>query len=128
MTRLDLFTMRRVQQILDGYIEAKIPASMRNSVQIAYEWQPDGLILSELRPSPATQGWERTEFACLRCQSDGCWHVYARMNKPVTEDIAIWQPVAEAGKQRDFEQQLQYVEEDPQQLFWQEWQEHEDYV
>ncbi|WP_322922203.1 hypothetical protein [Paenibacillus campi] len=128
---LDFFTVRRIRQIMDGYIDAKVPASMRTSVQIAYEWQSDGLILSELRPAPATRGWQRTAFACLRCQSDGCWHVYARTNKQAAHDLPLWSAVPEAGGQRDFELQLQYVEEDPLELFWPDWQAHdeqEDYV
>ncbi len=128
---LDPFTIRRIQQIMDGYIDAKVPASMRSSVQLAYELEPDGLVLSELRPAPALQGWERRAFACLRCQSDGCWHIYARANRPSTDEIPLWNAVKEAGGQQDFELQLQYVEEDPLELFWPDWQAHEeqeDYV
>ncbi|MFD1887748.1 DUF3024 domain-containing protein [Paenibacillus wenxiniae] len=128
---LDLFTIRRIRQIMDGYIDAKVPASMRTSVQLAYELEPDGLVLSELRPSESLRGWERTAFACLRCQSDGCWHVYARQNKLSAQEPPQWNAVSEAGGQHDFERQLQYVEEDPLELFWPDWQAHneqEDYV
>lgn len=35
---MDLFTVRRLEKILDGYISLKVPHNVRSSVRLSYEW------------------------------------------------------------------------------------------
>ncbi|MDF2644907.1 MAG: hypothetical protein K0Q73_712 [Paenibacillus sp.] len=47
---MDPFTIRRLEKILDIYIELKVPRDVRSSVRLAYERNEDRLTLLEERP------------------------------------------------------------------------------
>lgn len=108
---MDPFTVRRLEKILDGYIELKVPRSARSSVRLVYEWENSGLTLSERRLNDPERGWNRTEIAQFRLEA-GSWSVYAK------QADGSFLPVSSIKPHPDFERQLEQVEIDREGLFW----------
>ncbi|GBF78184.1 hypothetical protein PA598K_06794 [Paenibacillus sp. 598K] len=108
---MDPFTVRRLEKILDGYIEAKVPQGMRASIRLIYEWEGDVLTLCERRLSYPELGWSRADIVQFRLEAGG-WCVYAK-----GED-GSFMPVSAIEPDPDFERQLEQVELDPEGLFW----------
>lgn len=108
---MDPFTVRRLENILDGYIELKVPRGMRSSVRLDYEWEDNIVTLCERRPDLHDQGWSRTEIAQFRLEANG-WQVYAKQSD------GCFLPVDTIKPHPDFERQLEQVEMDNDGLFW----------
>ncbi|MCR2807506.1 DUF3024 domain-containing protein [Paenibacillus soyae] len=108
---MDSFTVRRLEKILDGYIETKVPHGVRSSVRLAYEWDGNVLTLCEKRPAYPEREWSRADIAQFRLEA-GSWRVYAKR-----EDGAFV-PVPAIRPDSDFERQLEQVELDTEGLFW----------
>ncbi len=108
---MDLFTVRRLEKILDGYIELKVPHNVRSSVRLVYEWDGDLLTLCERRPAYPEREWSRANIAQFRLES-GSWRVYAK------QEDGSFQPVSSIVPDPDFERQLEQVELDAEGLFW----------
>ncbi|WP_341415284.1 DUF3024 domain-containing protein [Paenibacillus filicis] len=108
---MDPFTIRRVRQILDGYIQLKVPVYVRDAVRLTYEMQNDLVILSEHRPSKTRRGWRGTEIVQFRLEGQQ-WTVYVR------KDGEAWSLVDSIPPAGDFEKQLEQVELDREGLIW----------
>ncbi|MCM3701643.1 DUF3024 domain-containing protein [Paenibacillus macerans] len=108
---VDEFTARRLENILDGYIEVKVPREVRSSIRLKYEWDDKGLILLEERPHSYGRQWHGSAVAQFRLER-GQWSVYA--NNANRE----WERVQSIAPCSDFEQQLEQVELDPEGIFW----------
>lgn len=108
---MDPFTVRRLEKILDGYIEAKVPRDVRSSVRLVYQWEDNVLTLYEKRPLYPEREWSMIPIAQFRLEA-GSWSVYTRSADE------HWRPVSSIEPHPDFEQQLEQVETDPEGLFW----------
>lgn len=108
---MDPFTVRRLENILDGYIEAKVPGDVRSSVRLVYQWEDNVLTLYEKRPLYPEREWSMTPIAQFRLIA-GSWSVYTRS----ADDQ--WNAVSSIEPHPDFEQQLEQVEMDREGLFW----------
>jgi hypothetical protein len=108
---MDLFTVRRLEKILDGYISLKVPRNVRSSVRLSYEWESNGLTLSEERPVAQEREWSRKAIVHFRLE-EGNWTVYAK------DGDDAWFPAHSIARDADFERQLEQVEIDREGLFW----------
>lgn len=108
---MDPFTLRRLQKILDGYIELKVPRNVHSSVRLIYEWENGRLTLSEKRPAYRERQWTCTAIAQFRLE-EGMWSVYAK------DGNGSWVSVSSIRPDPDFERQLEQVEIDREGLFW----------
>lgn len=108
---MDPFTVRRLEKILDGYIELKVPRNLRSSVRLVYEWEDNVLTLSERRSLFPELEWSRSEIAQFRLEA-GYWSVYAK------QADGCFLPVSSIEPHPDFERQLEQVEIDRKGLFW----------
>ncbi|NGZ77105.1 DUF3024 domain-containing protein [Saccharibacillus alkalitolerans] len=108
---MDALTSKRLEALLRGYIEEKIPPSMRTAVRLVYRMEEDRITLTEERPEPPRSGWTGIDLAQFRLEQ-GAWSLYAK------KEDGQW-TIAEAIEPRpDFEDQLEQFELDPQGLFW----------
>ncbi|MBD2868477.1 DUF3024 domain-containing protein [Paenibacillus arenilitoris] len=108
---MDSFTIKRLEKILDGYIDLKVPGNVRSSVRLAYEWNDDTLTLCERRPDLPKRDWIRADIAQFRREA-GDWRVYAGKKD------GSFVPVPSIPPHPDFEKQLEQVEQDSEGLFW----------
>ena len=99
---MDPFTIRRLEKLLDGYIDLKVPREIRSSVRLRYEWDDNRLTLSEERPDYGGRQWTRAAIAQFRLER-GMWSVYA------LDDDGAWSPVSSIAPCPDFEAQLERV-------------------
>jgi len=111
VNRVDPFTIKRTEAVLNGYIEAKVPRNVQTSVRLTYEWEGSRLTLTEERPAFPFPGWRRSDIAQFRLE-DGKWSVYAR------DEGGCWRPVESIAPYEDFESQLEKVEIDREGVFW----------
>ncbi|WP_018752149.1 DUF3024 domain-containing protein [Paenibacillus sanguinis] len=109
--KVDELTVRRVERILEGYIEAKVPREVRSSVRLTYEWKAEGLTLMEERPDAQGRRWHGIAVARF-VPEQGRWRVYAR------NPVQGWERVPSILPSADFECQLEQVELDMDGLFW----------
>ncbi|SDD68478.1 Protein of unknown function [Paenibacillus sp. UNCCL117] len=108
---MDPFTRRRVGQILDGYIQLKVPRQVRDSVRLTYKTEGNRLTLTEHRPSADRRGWSGTDIVQFRLDGKR-WTVFTSTGPDE------WSLVESIRPAEDFEQQLEQVELDHEGLFW----------
>lgn len=108
---MDLFTARRLDKIMAGYIALKVPPNVRDSVRLIYERAYNCLTLSEERPTGRQREWSRSAIAQFRMEQ-GRWEVYAQ------DAAGGWMAVAGISPHADFERQLEQVELDREGRFW----------
>lgn len=108
---MDKWTAKRLEALLRGYVEEKIPPSMRTAVRIVYRMEEDRITLSEERPEPPRYVWTGTDLAQFRLEQ-GAWNIYAK------SDNGQWNAAECLKPQSDFEDQLEQFELDPEGLFW----------
>jgi hypothetical protein len=109
---MDLFTVRRLEKILDGYIDVKIPPDVRSSIRLTYEWQEEQLTLHEERLDYDERKWQGVPIVQFRYE-EGNWSVYAK-----SAGSGSWINVPFILPNIDFEQQLEQVEIDREGIFW----------
>ncbi|VUG04088.1 hypothetical protein PPOLYM_00461 [Paenibacillus polymyxa] len=109
--RIDPFTVKKVEYLLNGYIALKVPGYVRSDVRLIYQIEDNCLILTEERPSNETESWDRTDIVQFRWEENH-WHVYAR------QEAESWQRVKEIAPNPCFEEQLEQIEIDPAGIFW----------
>ncbi|CAM4338426.1 MULTISPECIES: DUF3024 domain-containing protein [Paenibacillus] len=110
---LDLFTLRRIQSVMNGYIHEKVPAPLRTMVKLTYEMNDNELILTEERPAEERYQWDKMHIARFYWEENQ-WKVYAR------DEQSSWNPVDVITPCSDFENVLEQVERDEAGLFWRE--------
>ncbi len=108
---MDEFTIRRLEAILNGYFEAKVPKEVRSFVRLKYVWDGKAMILFEERSHSHGRQWLSSAIAQFRLEHNQ-WNVYA-LN--ASHD---WVPVKSIAPSPDFERQLEQVELDPEGIFW----------
>jgi hypothetical protein len=108
---IDPFTVRRIDSIMSGYIDQKIPGDLRVSVRLRHEIVDNQLTLAEERPTSKRNEWDRIDIVQFRLESKQ-WKVYAKNFDNTWTFVEIISPSA------DFERQLEQVEIDQDGLFW----------
>ncbi|KOY13942.1 DUF3024 domain-containing protein [Paenibacillus xylanivorans] len=108
---LDSFTIRRIQSVLDGYIQEKVPAPLRTMVKLTYELNNNELILTEERPAEERYQWDKLPIARFHWEENQ-WKVYAKGEHSGWNEVDVIEPCP------DFEAMLEQVERDEAGLFW----------
>ncbi len=105
---LDDFTKKRIEKILESYIDNKIPQHLKNEIQIHYKFRGDSVTLSQERPGYMGRRFEHP-IAQLRLEQDQ-WKVYWQDSKNK------WHFVDDIKPNESFENQL--MEIDRNDIFW----------
>ncbi|SFB61678.1 Protein of unknown function [Cohnella sp. OV330] len=77
---MDSFTKKRVEKILDNYIDRKIPNHLKHEVQMKYKFRGDTVMLSQEKP--AYMPGHRVEYPIAQFRfEDSYWKVYWKDSK-----------------------------------------------
>jgi hypothetical protein len=108
MEVLDTFTKKRIEKIIQSYVDNKIPEHLKNEIQIHYKFRGNTITLSQERP-----GYQGGRFeypiAQLRLE-ETYWKVYWKDSKNK------WHFVDDIEPNRDFETQLKEIDKND--IFW----------
>lgn len=108
---LDAFTKKRIEKILDQYIERKIPRHLKDEYQIRYIFRGNNLTLVQERPSYLPG--RRVELPVAQFRFDGeTWKVFWKDSKD------RWHFVDDIEPDASFETQLMIVDQDRNGIFW----------
>ncbi|WP_373232226.1 DUF3024 domain-containing protein [Cohnella sp.] len=108
---LDAFTKKRIEKILDHYIERKIPIHLKKEIQIRYKFRGNTLTLSQERPS--YMPGRRVEFPVAQFRfENNTWKVYWKDSKD------RWHFVDDIIPDESFEKQLLIVDSNNNGVFW----------
>lgn len=108
---LDPFTKKRIEKILNAYIDKKMPKHIRNEINLKYKFRGNNVSLLEVRPAYIGEGWTEYDIAQFRLD-DGKWKVYWRDSRNK------WHFVDDIVPNESFETQLKTVDQDSRGLFW----------
>jgi hypothetical protein len=108
---LDEFTKKRVDNILQEYVEKKIPKHLRNQIRLVYKFRGNNVTLIEEREPYKGTEWTQLDVAQFRLELNK-WKVYWRDSKNK------WHWVDHIDPDSDFEKQLQLVDKDNTGVFW----------
>lgn len=104
----DAFTKKRIEKILDAYIEQKVPDHLKDEIKIRYKFRGETVTLSQERPGYMERRFEYP-IAQLRLE-ESYWKVYWKDSKDKWHFVDDIEPV------KDFEKQL--MEIDNNNIFW----------
>lgn len=105
---LDSFTKKRIEKILDDYIDKKIPPHLKKDFQIHYKFRGDTVTLSQLRPGYLER---QVEYPIAQLRREGSlWKVYWQDSKKK------WHFVEDIPPNEDFEAQLMEIDRNG--IFW----------
>ncbi|MFC5528059.1 DUF3024 domain-containing protein [Cohnella yongneupensis] len=105
---IDTFTKKRIDKILESYIEQKIPEHLKNEVKIYHKFRGNTVTLSQERPGYMGRRFEYP-IAQLRLE-ESFWKVYWRDSKNK------WHFIDDIEPDKQFEKQL--MEIDNNDIFW----------
>ncbi|MDR0267220.1 DUF3024 domain-containing protein [Paenibacillus sp.] len=108
---MDAFTKKRIEKILENYIEKKIPRHLREEIQIKYKFRADTLTLTQETPGyiPGT----RVELPIAQFRLEGNqWKIYWKDSKN------RWHFINDIEPDESFETQLLVVDKDEMGIFW----------
>ncbi|TJY43860.1 DUF3024 domain-containing protein [Cohnella pontilimi] len=105
---LDPFTKKRIEKILENYIDKKIPANLKEEFQIHYKFRGNTVTLTQER-SGYMGGRFEYPIAQLRLEETH-WKVYWQDSKNK------WHFVDDINPDRDFEKQIKEI--DGNGIFW----------
>ena len=105
---LDSFTKKRIEKILENYIDQKVPKHLKNEIQIHYKFRGKTVTLSQERPGYMGRRFEYP-IAQLRLEEKN-WKVYWQDSKNK------WHFVDDIKPDEQFEKQL--MEIDNNDIFW----------
>jgi hypothetical protein len=108
ITVLDSFTKKRIEKILDRYIDKKIPKHLKDEFQIHYKFRGSTVTLFQERPGYMGRRFEYP-IAQLRLE-ETYWKVYWQDSKKK------WHFVDDLMPEQNFEKQL--MEIDKNDIFW----------
>jgi len=107
----DAFTKKKIEKILENYIEKKIPRHLKEEYKILYKFRGNTLTLTQERPSYMPGQRVELPIAQFRFEND-LWRVYWKDSKDK------WHFVEDIKPDRNFENQLMVVDRDEQRIFW----------
>ncbi|QJD83236.1 DUF3024 domain-containing protein [Cohnella herbarum] len=105
---LDSFTKKRIEKILESYIDQKIPKHLKNEIQIHYKFRGNTITLSQERPGYMGRRFEYP-IAQLRLEEKH-WKVYWQDSKNK------WHFVDDIKPDGLFEKQLMEIDKNG--IFW----------
>lgn len=108
---LDAFTKKRIENIMDNYIEQKVPKQARDQVNLSYKIRGNFVTLFEERIGFRSDRWIQIPIAQFRRENNK-WTVYWKDSKE------RWHHVEEITPADDFEVQLMTVERNETGIFW----------
>ncbi|MFD0698033.1 DUF3024 domain-containing protein [Paenibacillus sp. GCM10027628] len=108
---LDAFTKKRIEKILDNYIERKIPRHLKEEFEIKYKFRGNTLTLVQERPSYIPGSRVELPIAQFRLE-DNKWKIYWKDSKDK------WHFVDDIKSDESFETQLMIVDRDSKGIFW----------
>ncbi|BBI34317.1 DUF3024 domain-containing protein [Cohnella abietis] len=108
---LDAFTKKKLEKVLDKFIDRQIPIHLREELMIKYKFRGDTLTLVQDRPSFVPGHRVELPVAQFRFE-DKLWKVYWKDSKD------RWHLVEDIEPDENFEKQLKIVELDNRGLFW----------
>ncbi|TYA10435.1 DUF3024 domain-containing protein [Paenibacillus faecis] len=95
----DAFTKKRLEKILDNYIDKKIPGHLKSEYNIIYKFRGNTITLSQ--DGPSYMPGERVELPIAQFRNDeGKWKVYWQDSKNKWHFVEDIEPI------EDFEKQL----------------------
>ncbi|MNM89377.1 hypothetical protein D3C81_1016070 [compost metagenome] len=101
----DAFTKKRLEKILDNYIDKKIPRHLKSEYAIIYKFRGNTITLSQDRPS--YMPGQRVELPIAQFRNDeNKWKVYWMDSKDKWHFVEDIKPI------EDFEKQLQMIDKD----------------
>lgn len=104
---LDEFTKKRVERILNAFIEQKVPKEVRHQVKLVYKFRGQTVTLGEERLGYMDR-WVEYDVAQFRLDKETKeWTVYWRDSKNK------WHLIDDIEPNADFEKQLQLVDQNP---------------
>jgi hypothetical protein len=103
-----------VESSLISFIEQRVPAHVRDSVDLHYRFHGDCVTIYEDRPSfPNRSEWVGMAVAQFRYDPEQrTWRLYC------ADRNARWHRYVDVEPSEDFERLLQEVHEDPAGIFW----------
>lgn len=101
---MDDFTKRRIEKVMQHYMESTAEEQLRNRRSIGYALEGDELTLVEQRPSKDGTRWVELPVAQFRLDAGG-WRVYG------LDSGGRWHLVPEIAASEHFETQLARVKE-----------------
>ncbi len=108
---LDTFTKKRIEKIMNAYVDKKIPKHLRNQIKLNYKLRGNNVTLVEERPAFMSSEWVEMDIAQFRLDQKK-WKVYWRDSRNK------WHFVEDITPDEDFEKQLKIVDENNQGIFW----------
>ncbi|GMK41284.1 hypothetical protein PCCS19_43400 [Paenibacillus sp. CCS19] len=108
---MDDFTKKRIEKIMNVYIEQKVPKHIRNEIRLNYKIRGNNVTLVEERPAFMSKEWVELTVAQFRLEQNQ-WKVYWRDSKKK------WHFVEDITPADNFETQLLIVDEDKRNMFW----------
>ncbi|WP_199618093.1 DUF3024 domain-containing protein [Paenibacillus alkalitolerans] len=102
---LDTFTKKKIEKILDNYIDKKIPKHLKEEYKIMYKFRGNTLTLTQERPSYIPGRRVELPVAQFRFEDD-YWKVYWKDSKDK------WHFVDDINPDKNFEKQLMIVDKD----------------
>ncbi|MFD2328175.1 DUF3024 domain-containing protein [Cohnella sp. GCM10020058] len=106
---LDSFTKKRIEKILNNYMDKKIPNHLKHEIQIKYKFRGNTVTLSQEKPS--YMPGERVEFPIAQFRfEDSHWKVYWQDSRNK------WHFIDDIEPDTNFETQLKAVDENG--IFW----------
>jgi len=107
----DPFTKKRLEKILDDYIERKIPKELKEEYKIIYKFRGNTITLSQDRPS--YRPGQRVELPIAQFRyEDSNWKVYWKDSKEKWHFVDDIKPI------EDFEKQLKTIDKNEFGYFW----------
>jgi hypothetical protein len=110
-TLLDAFTKKRIEKIMNEYVETRIPKHLRDKMKLSYKIRGSNVTLIEERPAFMSDQWVQLDIAQFRLDRNK-WKIYWRDSKNK------WHFVDDFVPDEDFEKQLKIVDEDHRGMFW----------
>ena len=105
---LDTFTKKRIEKILENYIEQKIPKHLKNDIQIHYKFRGNTVTLSQEREGFMGRRFEMP-IAQLRLE-ETFWKVYWQDSRNK------WHFVDDIKPNINFEEQIKAIDNND--IFW----------
>jgi Protein of unknown function (DUF3024). len=107
----DPFTKRRLEKILDAYIDKKIPIEFKDEYKIIYKFRGNTVTLSQDRPS--FRPGQRVELPIAQFRyEENKWKVYWKDSKDKWHFVEGIKPI------EDLEKQLKTIDKDEFGYFW----------
>jgi Protein of unknown function (DUF3024). len=107
----DAFTKKRVETILDRFIEAKIPKHLKDDYKIIYKFR--GNIITLNQDCPSYMPGQRVELPIAQFRfEENLWRVYWK------DSHDRWHFVEDIEPDTDFEKQLMLLDKPEFSYFW----------